>query len=254
MNGNMRDLGLSFCNAIGLAIFLSLASIGAANCQVTNNVLLRVLMIRAAHSIGSGFTIEVDDRQYLITAKHVAAGLKSDDTISILKNDGSWLVTNVKVYFCEEPIDIAVLVPETQITVAYGLKPDSAGILFGQDVYLMGFPVFPDGSIFTNMSVGSRYPLAFIRRAIMSAQVVQDGVRRMFFDGHNTEGFSGGPIVFRDLNQPGFEFKVAGVISGYKVERAPVLKRQQISPNEITAEDRGRARVWEHDGQTDKLV
>jgi hypothetical protein len=134
------------------AAIVWLISVGSSNCQVTSNVLFRVLMLRTQQNIASSFTIEVDNRQYLITAKHAVVGLKDNDEVAILKNDGSWLKTLVKVLRCDEPIDIAVLVPEAQMTVTFSLKPDSGGALFGQDVYLIGFPSFPDGSIFTNTS------------------------------------------------------------------------------------------------------
>ena len=47
----------------------------AAWAQVpTSNVLYRVLKIRTAGSTGSAFTIEVDGKQYLITARHLLRG------------------------------------------------------------------------------------------------------------------------------------------------------------------------------------
>ena len=58
-----------------------------AYAQVTSNVLLRVLMIRAGDKIGSAFTIDVDGRQYLVTAKHVVANLKERDTVEVWKSE-----------------------------------------------------------------------------------------------------------------------------------------------------------------------
>lgn len=59
-----------------LTILLALGLLGAAAwAQVpTSNVLFRVLKIKTATSTGSAFTIEVDGKQYLITARHLLRG------------------------------------------------------------------------------------------------------------------------------------------------------------------------------------
>jgi hypothetical protein len=66
---------------VSLGIVLLLVSMQQAQAQITSNVLRRVLMIQVGTTSGSSFTIDVDGRQYLITAKHLVAGLKLEDTI-----------------------------------------------------------------------------------------------------------------------------------------------------------------------------
>ena len=57
-----------------------------------------------------------------------------------------------------------------------------------------------------------------------------------FLDGHNNPGFSGGPIVYRDLNQTGSPvFHVAAVISGYQPEFEPVRRPRELEPGEVVA-------------------
>ena len=41
---------------------------------VTSNVLLRVFPVRIGERVGTGFTMEIDHRQYLVTAKHLLVG------------------------------------------------------------------------------------------------------------------------------------------------------------------------------------
>ena len=49
---------------------------------VSFNVFYRVLMIRTSNGQGTGFTLDVDGRQYVVTAKHMVAGLQPEDTMS----------------------------------------------------------------------------------------------------------------------------------------------------------------------------
>lgn len=62
--------------------------------------------MRYGNSIGTGFTIEKNGKQYLISAKHVFANLTEPDTISIF-NDGNWKELQVKpIFFKNNTIDI----------------------------------------------------------------------------------------------------------------------------------------------------
>jgi hypothetical protein len=206
-------------------------------------------MIRPAGSSvqGTGFTLEVDGRQYLITAKHVVAGLKADDAIEIRKGD-QWSPVNVKIFRCDDPIDIAVLVAPNQLTVTYPLEPTMKGVRYAQDMYFAGFPY----GIFTNNG-GGLFPLAFIKKAILSASTLENGVTTIFLDGHNNPGFSGGPIVYRDLDRSDFTFKLAGVVSGFRFDRTPVLKPEEIKPEQIKPEDVARGRIVTKDGHLFRL-
>jgi hypothetical protein len=139
----IRSSWLVLASLLG-TLFL-LASMGQVSAQVTDHVFLRVRMIQAGKAQGTSFTLDVDGRQYLITAKHLVTGLNSDDVVKILQSDG-WASVAVKVFRCAEPIDIAVLVPPEQLTVNLPLEPTSAGIRFSQDMFFVGFPY----DIFTN--------------------------------------------------------------------------------------------------------
>jgi S1-C subfamily serine protease len=197
--------------AVCLAMMFGPGSPESAHAQTPSNALLRVRLIQVGDEYGSSFTIEVDGRQYLSTAKHVVAGLKDRKSmILICKKVGDCSPIDVTVLRCDDPIDIAVLVPSKQLTVSFPLEPRDAGIRFGQDVYFLGFPF---GSQFTTKGPSAAYPIPFIKKAILSSEVTGDGATKLFLDGHNNFGFSGGPIVYRDLDQGGYVFNVAGVVS-----------------------------------------
>lgn len=205
-------------------------------------------MIRpvGSDSFGTAFTIEVDDRQYLITAKHVVAGLKGEDAVQI-RNGDQWSPFKVKVLRCDDPIDIAVLVPPVQLTVTFPLEPTMEGLQFAQDMYFVGFPyglstTFPGG-----------FSVALVKKAIFSGERNEKGVDLLFLDGHNNPGFSGGPIVFRDLSRSGATFKVAGVVSGFRHDTTPVLQPVEIKPGEIRPEDIALGRIVEKEGRLFRL-
>lgn len=102
--------------ALRFALFLACCLLSAvwSEAQVTANVLTRVLMIRVGQYQGSAFTMEVDGRQYLVTAKHMVKRLKAEDSIEIL-NDGQSSSVSVEVFRRDDPVDIAVLVPPAQL-------------------------------------------------------------------------------------------------------------------------------------------
>jgi S1-C subfamily serine protease len=218
--------------------------------QITTNVFRRVLMVQAGKTSGTSFTIEVDGRQYLITAKHVVAGLKADDTIRIRRGD-NWESLKVKVLRCDDPIDIAVLVPPKQITVTFPLEPTLDRIRLGQDMYFAGFPYGISSSAAKN--INDLYPLAFIKKGILSASTNEKGAVTIYIDGHNNPGFSGGPIVYRDFDQSDVVYKIAAVVSGFRFEVSPVFQREPISSDQIKPEDIAKARVIEENGRLFRL-
>ena len=211
-----------------LASFLALVSCICASpiaqAQVTSNVLTRVLLVQTPKSRGTGFTIDVDGRQYVVTAKHVVADLNDEDAIEI-RNDDNWTRVKVKVYRCADPVDIAVLIPEKLLALTFPLEPTIAGAMLGQDVNFVGFP-FGEFAMKGNAANSFR-PFPLVKRAALSAMG-----EVLILDGMGAHGFSGAPIVFKDLKKAGFEFKVAGVVFAYQPELLPVVSPRAIKPGE----------------------
>lgn len=226
---------------------------------VSFNVFLRVLMIKTPSGLGTGFTFDVDGRQYLITAKHMVTGLKPEDTIEIKKYDGAhqlkWVTLDVKVFKCDDPVDIAVLIPPEQLTVSMTLEvPTADNPVFGQDVFFVGFPEGTSSE--AEFTFPTPFPLGLVKRAVVSgvrSKKVGDAKSTQFIlDGYNIGGFSGSPVVYRPGNGGG-ELKVVAVISGFRADQAPVLTPKEIKPEQATPEDYGRARVMVKDGHTFRL-
>jgi hypothetical protein len=200
--------------------------------QVTSNVFERVLNVRVnagtdLEGTATAFTLDVDGREYLITAKHVVQGLKDDDKIDVFMS-GHWTSLAIKVFRCEDPIDIAVLIPPYQLTVNFDLPFDNRDIEWGQEVYFLGFPY----GIQSAGGTSGPYPSALIKRATFSGDRSLDVAKKavmIFLDGYNNPGFSGGPIVYRDIRQGGYIMKVVGVVSGFVPEVVPAMQRHDIN-------------------------
>jgi S1-C subfamily serine protease len=183
---------------------------------ITSNVIHRVFMISYREATATGFTIEVDGREYLVTAKHVAEAISRNDTIGLFSN-GDWIPLHVElVGHAPGEADISVLAPERLLTPPdLPMEATTKGLTYGQDAYFLGFPYGLRGNIITS---DEGYPLPHVKKAIVSLL----DIRKMYLDGHNNPGFSGGPVVFN--NPRNQAFKVAGVISGYRAVELPILK------------------------------
>jgi len=236
--GKAMRLLLLFC----VSLF---GSFSAANAMVPREVLVRTLLISAT-GLGTSFTLDVDGRQYLITAKHIVSGLvdDTDGKIKIFHKSG-WQEVSVHVFKCAEPVDIAVLVPTTLVTATSDLplRAQSKGVFLGQDAYFAGFP-FGEAKVFSD----KEEVLPVVRKVVVAQfDCTQDPNAMQFvLDGFNNHGFSGSPFVYSDLNSPqhdGGANIVAGVIVNYKPETAPVQKPVPIMAWEATQQDQENANI-----------
>jgi hypothetical protein len=154
----------------------------------------------------------------------------------------------MKIFKCDDPIDIAVLIPPEQLTVNFPLEPTSAGLMYGQDVYFMGFPFGMYAKLSTSFELV--YPFGFAKKGIFSADQFENNIHFRFLDGYNIFGLSGAPVVFRGTD---FVYKVMGVVAGFKPDYGPVLVPKEIRREDVNAEDVARGRIVEEHGKVYKL-
>ena len=195
----------------------TLASLYNAH-MITSNVIHRTFRIKYGESYGTCFTIDVDGRQYIVTAAHVVEGISGSSTVEIFF-ENRWQAHNVVVVGSgPADVDVAVLAPSWRLSPEHPLPPASDGITLGQDVYFLGFPY----NMFTDIGEKNRnFPLPFVKRAAVSSWSRDEhGVLRWFLDGHNNPGFSGGPAVWTQPMQN--DYSVAAVISGYRYADEPI--------------------------------
>lgn len=219
-----------------LLLFLILAALASniAWAQVpTSNVLYRVLRIRTPTQTGSAFTIEVDGKQWLITARHLLKGFGNEGEVD-LWIEGRWSRFNARaVYPTKELVDIAALDLGRPVTITFPLTASSGGLTLGQQIYFLGYPhgLGTSASAPTPPGFGE---IPFLKSGIVSALDDRDPQANiLYLDGHNNVGFSGGPIVF--WHPESGSFRVAGVVRGYRNEALPVLKKKKLDDPEAQA-------------------
>ena len=179
-----------------------------------------MLHIRRANKTGTAFTIDCEEKQYLVTARHVVEGIESGESIFIVQ-EKRWKTIEINVVGVgEDEVDVAVLACQQQLSPTPKLEPNNM-FPYGQQVYFLGFPFGWDSG---GEHINNGLPLPFAKTGIISAFTIGDApdVQKIYLDAHANEGFSGGPVVFSPLDNQK-EFRVAGVVVGYPKRFQPVV-------------------------------
>ena len=183
--------------------------------SVTANILQRTFLIHHEGNTGTCFTIDVEGRRYLITAKHVVDSIR-DEAVVALSHESGWLSLPVRlVGHGAEDIDVAALAPRDLFGAAHALNLTTAHLVLAEDVYFLGFPYGLGMEVKTDLNAG--FPLPLVKKAVVSSLGLDGGP--LFLDGHNNAGFSGGPVARRGTKE---EQTVIGVVSGYRFDRQRV--------------------------------
>ena len=153
-----------------------------------------------------------------ITAKHVVQGISTSDTVEIFYKN-TWSAMDVGlVGEAPDEADISVLAPSVRLSPDLPLPATTTGMAWSQDVYFLGYPY----NLFADIGETNRnFPMPFVKKAIVSASSKsEEEIHRLFLDGHNNPGFSGGPVVWTEPDI--LDYSVAGVISGFQSVDEPV--------------------------------
>lgn len=196
--------------------------------MVTANVLNRTLFIRAA-AYGSAFVIDVDNREYVVTAKHLLPAAEPLRSMQI-RRDGGWVTHDAReIGRAPGEIDIAVLVIHDRLVPDNLPAPAStAGLALGQDVHFLGFPFMLEGDVGLLLD---RRPMCYVKKGAVS---VLDSPTHpaLVIDAINNSGLSGGPVVFAPLGGALNDLRIAAVVSKYRTEPEAVIS----ADGEVTGE------------------
>ncbi len=209
-----------------ICMLLGGPEIGGA--MVPSNVLTRVFALRIASQQASGFTIEVDGRQYLITARHAVPASSPTKTLEVFRND-SWVQLPFRAISVEpQDVDIAVLALDRQLSALLPIQLGIKDTFLSQGVYFVGFPY---GLLINDHAVNGGFPIPLVKHGIVAAlHTVRKG-DPFLVDGINNFGFSGGPVVRDDRgNIP----TIVGVVSGYRAAQESVYR--QGSKTDLTVQ------------------
>lgn len=218
---------------------LAVLAVQTALAQPTNNLLTRTLMIESSYGRGTIFSLDVDGREYWITAKHILTGkdhppygtIKSKSErlkiLNPLQQGKQWLPVDFTVLDAGEDIDIVVLAPSQLILgdPLPSVAPSSQGVMMGGNCEFVGFPY--GGGWRANFANGASLWMPFVKHCFISAMGV-DEMKFWVLDGLNNVGFSGGPVLY----QTGPQQQVFAVVSGYLTEPSDVIDspQQKLAP------------------------
>lgn len=191
---------------------------------ITTNVIQRVFHIKVKNSMGTAFTIEQDNKQYIITAKHIADKIDYPNEIEVYYKQ-KWIKINVVlVGHGSDDKDISVLTTNFQISPTYPLRATRSNITYSQDVFFLGFPL---NIISPDAHINREFPLPLIKKATLSGVVETETTKIDILDGINNPGFSGGPVVCVPPGKKDNDFQVIGVVSGYRIQYENVIHNKE---------------------------
>ena len=180
--------------------------------MITTNVIHRTLQIKMGNSIGTACVIDRNDRQYLVTARHVVEGIRPRDNIEI-SFEQKWHPIEIEVVgLGKGEIDVAVLAGTVQLAPTHLLEASLAGMTYGQSLYFLGFPFGWNGG---GEEINDGRPLPFVKAGIVSTLYSNESRSLFYIDGYGNRGFSGGPVVFVPGERQASEatpFQLAGII------------------------------------------
>jgi hypothetical protein len=181
--------------------------------MIITNILDRVFRILHNNKTASSYTIEKGDQQYLVTASHV---FKDTDNVNELKiyHDKGWKKIPVKVAFNSLGLgDTIVFKLEKDISPRHKIEYGMGNVILYSKAYFLGFPfgmAISDSKVLFN-----KFPRPFVKSGIISnTDSSKHGLVTIYLDGHNNEGFSGGPVIWVYPNDPN-RLKIIGTVSGY---------------------------------------
>lgn len=193
-------------------------------------LLEQVFRIHHADGIGSGFTVELNTRQYFVTAAHVVDGLEVSNILELTHRDG---YVPCKVLEIRKPVadlDIAILRLDRKLYSWPDAKYGVEGLYLGCECGFLGFPF---GMSADGLPDAEGWPAPFLKKGCLAGSKAASNTGRYFFlDGHNNKGFSGGPVFFVNTNTSATH--IFGVVSAFRteaVEAENVRTRKEIMVN-----------------------
>jgi len=240
------------CFSLLLLLFPVYISMAVAQSAPTRNVLTRITIIQSEHGYGTAFSIDVDQREYWITAKHILTGAKHPPygsitaktaTVRLLDSTSQqerWLTAHFSVLDAGKDVDIVVLASSAPLlqNPLPSVKTTIEGTTLGDDCEFLGFPSATGSAWPINLGDGSPYFMPFVKHCFVSSLPLP-GSPVFILDGVNNPGFSGGPVIYRT----GPSQQIIGVISGIVTEPAQVIPSLGGSKSVSKAKHAPKARI-----------
>ncbi len=189
------------------------------NAVIPASTFHRMFHIQCGRRRGTAFSLDVHDRQYLITASHLLAPFQNQAPVELF-HGGKWKPLDVLVVGVGPPqIDVAVLALKFRVTLPeFSLMPNAGSLTPGQTCYCLGFPLGERGG---EKTAEQPFPIPFVKTVSVAHVTDPSGpIRSVFLDGYPNPGFSGGPVLVREAGKE--ELSVAAVVSAFHYEHDPI--------------------------------
>jgi hypothetical protein len=185
----------------------------------TSQVITRTFRV-GSQLTGTIFSIDVDGREYWVTAKHILTGKSrppwgsiSDKTTTVRiltpTSDGAESIQHTfSVIDPGNDVDEVVLAASKPLldSPLPSAGTSYEGVLFGGECSFLGYPL-------GHSWLGA---VPFVKHCFVSALPDRNAPQRVWYlDGVNNNGFSGGPVLYRT----GTDQIIIGVVSGFWTEQ-----------------------------------
>lgn len=183
--------------------------------MITRNVLQRTFHLRyAGRYKGTAFTMERGERQYLISARHLFPFVQHNQDIEFeISRNSEWIMHRGSILLHpSDQVDIAVISLQQDLSPRLATEYTFVGMVLGAPCYFAGFPYGRFLEDYGNLN--NRYPIPFVKRACFSTvPLLTPELHKLYLDGMNNPGFSGGPVAFKGDNSANCH--ICGVVKGY---------------------------------------
>jgi len=213
---------------------------------ITAEVIRRVFPVMKHNNskeiLGTSFTIREKEKEFLITAYHVAEHAidKNTNEISLIIGKGT-LGTRIheKIIHIDEEQDIIVCkAPEWMYKNRPQFPPlkstlemnQGEGLSLGQEVMYMGYPRGCSGVM---KLPDTKTDIGIVGKGILGAfelskPEITENKKGFIIEGRMDQGYSGGPIVLKDINKPQGQTYVLGVISARIHSRRKLKSEEEL--------------------------
>lgn len=221
-------------------LLITVATSAQQTTRATDDIIMRTMMIRYQGESATVFTVDIDNREYWITAKHLFTKAKTGPsgvfteksvTVEILpeqqqqqETPTGWITIQFNVLDPGKDIDIIILAaPHQPFLNQPGsqrlFNSNPSGPMFGGECEFLGFPYGTSWQTKWEQNP-EMHRWAFIKHCTISGRITEPQMIWVL-DGINNDGFSGGPVIFSaGFNTPPYVF---AVIAGYRPEPLEVV-------------------------------
>jgi hypothetical protein len=180
--------------------------------MIPTNVIQRTFHIKYNGSTGTSFVIDIDNKQYFVTAKHVIEKLNGTESIEVYYQS-AWQKVEATLVGHSAHSDISVMsIPSIRNGIDIVIA-ESEQIIYGQDIYFLGFPYGLQSDV---GALNSHLPMPLVKKGIVSNFLFENPRKVILLDGHNNPGFSGGPVIYKNVYDN--SLRIAAIISGFRYE------------------------------------